>query len=117
MQAEGGAGPESKLEQLLQDGEDASLPNAQQSKWLASELFSEASIVSEKRGRIRLLSESSSEEESGAFPTDSPKQAALLTLALQSTRTEKTLDTTLAPVSDWATGNLEDWPWTGKYNQ
>ena len=116
-QAEGGAGPESKLEQLLQDGEDASLPNAQQSKRLASELFSEASIVSEKRGRIRLLSESSSEEESGAFPTDSPKQAALLTLALQSTRTEKTLDTTLAPVSDWATGNLEDWPWTGKYNQ
>lgn len=96
-QEEGGANSESEKVQSIQDSEDAPLPDAQQSKRLASELSSDSPIVSEKRGRVGSLSESSSVEEPRVFPSNSPNEVSFLTIALQSTPRDKMLNATLVP--------------------
>ncbi|KAM7388935.1 hypothetical protein PAMP_022936 [Pampus punctatissimus] len=95
MQVEGGASSECKEIQPQDDSEDASLPDAQQTKRPASELSSESPIVSEKRGKMRTLSDSSSEEESRIFPSSSPNDVSFLTIALQSTPKDSNLNATL----------------------
>jgi len=75
--------------------EDTHLPEGQQSKRPASELSSDSPVVSEKRGRVRSLSDSSSVEEPRVFPFDSPNEVSFLTLALQSTPKDSNLNATL----------------------
>lgn len=92
MQAEGGACEE---DQSQSESEDASLPNAQQGKRPASELSSESPVVSEKRGRVGTLSDSSSVEEPRVFPSSSPNEVSFLTIALQSTPKDSKFNATL----------------------
>lgn len=92
VQAEGGA---SKEDQPQDDSEDASLPNAQQTKRPLSELSSDSPIVLEKKGRVAAHSDSSSVEEPRVFPSDSPNEVSFLTIALQSTPRDSKLNATL----------------------
>lgn len=95
MQAEGGASSECEGILSQDDSEDAPLPDAQQTKRLASELSSESPIVSEKKGRVGTLSDSSSVEEPRVFPSSSPNEVSFLTIALQSTPRDSKLNATL----------------------
>uniref|UniRef100_A0A4W6EEV1 CCHC-type domain-containing protein n=1 Tax=Lates calcarifer TaxID=8187 RepID=A0A4W6EEV1_LATCA len=97
MQVEGGASSDNEEGQLQTDSEDASPPNAQQTKRPASELSSESPVFSEKRGRVGTLSDSSSVEEPRVFPSDSPNEVSFLTIALQSTPKDSKLNARLQP--------------------
>ena len=95
MQAGGGASSEYEQVQSQEDSEDAPLPDAQQAKRPASELSTDSPVVSEKRGRVGTLSDSSSVEEPRVFPSSSPNEVSFLTIALQSTPKESKLNATL----------------------
>lgn len=92
MQAEGGAEIES---QLQENSEDASLPNAQQTKRPLSELSFDSPIMMEKRGRLVAPSENSSLDEPRVFPSSSPNEVSFLTIALRSTPRGSDLDATM----------------------
>lgn len=95
MQEVGGASSEMEDFQPPENSEDAPLPDAQQTKRLASELSSESPVASEKRGRVGTLSDSSSVEEPRVFPSNSPNEVSFLTVALQSTPKDSKLNAAL----------------------
>lgn len=92
MQAEGGAGIEN---QLQDNSEDASLPNAQQTKRPLSELSFDSPIMMKKRGRLAASSDNSSLDEPRVFPSSSPNEVSFLTIALRSTPRGSDLDATM----------------------
>lgn len=68
-----------------EDSTEALLKTAQYPKRPLSESSSESAPLSEKRGRVETLSDSTSVEESRVFPPDSPNEVSFLSIALQST--------------------------------
>lgn len=77
MLSEAGTSSEDSIEALLN--------TAQYPKRPLSESSSESAPLSEKRGRVETLSDSTSVEESRVFPPDSPNEVSFLSIALQST--------------------------------
>lgn len=85
MTAVGGASLESGSSEPLEDSKEALLNIAQYPKRPLSESSSESIPLSEKRGRIETLSDSSSGEEFRVFPSSLPNEVSFLSIALQST--------------------------------
>lgn len=74
--------------------QDQSPPDTQLAKRTAAELSS-GTIVSGKRGRLEVPSESSSGEDSRVFPSSSPNEVSFLNIVLQSTPKDRMVNAAL----------------------